>query len=267
MAKYSIDISYGWAQLGVEPGASVEAVGEVLANAVASRFVTKQRVAHLRPLVDFFLARAQLGSFDDSFAEIKKSYHRQAMALHPDRHKGNQAAEERLKEINAAYELVEEISRQAKAYYKQNENIRRDLEERARQATERERPEPIREKPAVQARAVMPRKYMAASIPRSIRTARLGYLPVQTIIGRHFTQKENDINLIFDVVMLPEEQFIRAKAYLAMPEALGAHLQYGKFSPAYTPRDTKEIIVPPGEANPEKFARDYFVKEFGLSKV
>lgn len=38
--------------------------------------------------------------------EIKKSYRKLAMQYHPDKNKGDKKAEEKFKEINAAYEVL-----------------------------------------------------------------------------------------------------------------------------------------------------------------
>jgi molecular chaperone DnaJ len=43
---------------------------------------------------------------DSSAAEIKKAYRRLAMKYHPDRNNGNSESEERLKEINEAYQVL-----------------------------------------------------------------------------------------------------------------------------------------------------------------
>ena len=38
--------------------------------------------------------------------EIKKSYRKLALKFHPDRNQGNQETEEKIREINAAYEIL-----------------------------------------------------------------------------------------------------------------------------------------------------------------
>ena len=48
-----------------------------------------------------------------------------------------------------------------------------------------------------------PRTYMAASVPRFIRTARLSHLPLNTIIGYWFTKAADNSHYVFDVIMLP----------------------------------------------------------------
>jgi len=109
-----------------------------------------------------------------------------------------------------------------------------------------------------------PTKYMAASIPRYIRTARLSHLPRSTIIGCWFTKAAGNVNYVFDVIMLPEAQFLRAKSHLAVPESALPSLQCGKFAPPYSPTDIKEITIPLDESDPEGYAKSHFIKEFGL---
>lgn len=46
-------------------------------------------------------------------AEIKKAYRRKAMDMHPDKHKGDKAAEENFKEINKAYETLGDNQKRA----------------------------------------------------------------------------------------------------------------------------------------------------------
>ena len=202
------------------------------------------------------------------------------MELHPDRNPDAQA-EETLKTLNAAYALIEDVHRRARDYYRQDEKTRQQSEREARAAAAREQrvQEPKSAPSSAGARAKMraetsapsPQnkggkagKYMAASVPRSIRTARLGYLPVHTIIGTKSVVLHDGTHYIMDVIMLPQDQFLRAKSYLATPEIALPALQYGKFAPAYTPRDIAEFIVPKNTENPEAIARAYFIEKFGL---
>jgi molecular chaperone DnaJ len=48
-----------------------------------------------------------------SAAEIKKAYHKLAMKYHPDRNKGDEKAEKKFKEINAAYEILSDPDKKA----------------------------------------------------------------------------------------------------------------------------------------------------------
>jgi curved DNA-binding protein CbpA len=281
MDKDSIDLRYAYAQLGIPDGSSLEEIQEVLTNATDYRFHTRERVESVRLLAEFFIAREKLGGVTLSFEELKKKYRQQAMALHPDRNLGNKVSEDQLKEINTAYARVEVVHKQARDYYRQSESFRRDVERHAREKTSRERPNekkesvdekgmPRKEKARPSYKSARPtknppKKYMAAYVPRSIRTARLGYLPLHTIIGSKALKKENDISFVFDYFMLPEDQFLRAKSYLSSPEVVLPALQYGKFAPPYTLKDIKEVFVPEDEPDPEEYAKNYFRTEFALS--
>jgi hypothetical protein len=284
MVEYSIDVRYAYAQLGLDDGSSLDAIQAVLACAIAYRYFTKARIDLVQEYTGFFIARSKLGSINTPFSDIKKAYHKKAMALHPDRNRGDKETEDQLKDINGSYALVEAMNRTAKAYYKQSEDIRRELERKAREATENEKPEPkpqrrnasnsarhahfksashtasARARPTSSSKL----KYMAAAIPRSIRAARLGHLSLHAIIGCKFTPKKNDLNLVFDIVMLPEKLFRRARSYLAVPDMAGVHLTYGNFSPPYIIKDFKEVVVPDQESDPERYAREHFIAAFGL---
>ncbi len=270
------DITYAYLQLGIKAGATLAEIQAVLARAEAYRFSTKARVDHVRRFVEFFAAREKLGGINIPFADIRKAYRRKAMELHPDRNAGDKQSEDVLKDINNNYGLVEKIHQQAKIFYKKSAEEQTEMAQQARETTALERggqpkPEP-RVEPAKRGRAyrstftspVGGKKYMAASVPRSIRTARLSYLPPHVIIGHGSVKRENDITYIYDYFMLPEDQFLRAKGYLSAPEIINPILQYGKFNPPYILKNTKEVFVPEGVRDAEAYARDYFRKEFGI---
>ena len=293
MTGYSIDVTYAYAQLGLEAGTAQERIDSVLANAIAYRFSTRPRVKQIERLVHFFAARGKFGALRDSFGDIRKAYHRQAMVHHPDRNPGDTHAEERLKILNAAFALIDEIHREAAAYFRQSESARRESEEEARRATAQETPardrpytksyddiygeenaEPPpqnKQRPHAAAQAANDagfgartgRRYMAASIPRFMRTARLSHLRLDCVIGCWFVKRERDLNLVYDVIMLPEREFIRARAHLGTPNVLAPMLQLGSYTPSYVPLDVKFVNVPPDEPDPETFARNYFREEFG----
>lgn len=287
MSIHSIDVTYAYAQLGLAPGALPEEIEEVLAHARAYQYATRARIKEVERFVEFFTARDQLGDITTPFAFIRRAYHKKAMMLHPDRNSGNKAAEEQLKLINAAFAIIDIIHREARDYYRQNENVRQEIEDEARLTTERETPPDARakrkarkehhEKPhkahgpekheEKDVHAESPTrpeiKYVAASIPRFIRTARLAHVPVNCIIASWHVEQENDLNYIFDIIMLPEREFLRARMYLSTPNISPA-LQRGAFVPSYIPKDIKSVTVPAGEHHPERYARDYFLKEFGV---
>jgi DnaJ domain len=274
MPAYSIDVVFACLQLGLDPGVSQEDIDKVLADVIAYRFSTRERIDRVQRLVEFFAARGSLGAPEDSFDEIRKAYHRQAMQLHPDRNRGNPRAEERLKSINAAFAAVDNVYREARDYFLLSEQARRDIEKEAREAAIRERPnDPPAEEAKPEAETEIQdsptrpiTRYMAASIPRFIRIARLGYLRLDSIIGSWFIAKENDLNYVFDVIMLPERQFLRARLYLGVPDSASPSLSRGGFLPAYIPKDVKTIIVPPDEPYPEVYAKNHFIEAFGLDK-
>ena len=112
-----------------------------------------------------------------------------------------------------------------------------------------------------------PKKYFAASVPRSVRTTRLSYLPPSAVIGCWFIKTENQLNFIYDVIMLADVQFARAKSYLATPETAIPSLHHGKFSPPYTLTDLKEVVVPTDEPDPHAFAKAHFMLQFDLVKA
>jgi hypothetical protein len=262
LKAYSIDLLYAWTQLGLEEGASLEEIEAALEN--TARLSTNGTTQHY---VDFFHAREKLGGLTADFSIIRKTYHRTAFALHPDRNKGNAAAEEQLKEINAAYGLIDDIYRKAKAW---NKREKQNARKSAAGETTTPHAAPPHGASATNANSYgqttrqAERKYVAVAIPRSIRVARLGYLPLQTIIGSFAIVKENDLNLVFDVIMLPIAQYRHAKAHLAAPTTPGISLQYGKFDPPYIPHNVKEFTAPPDALDSESAARDYFKKLFGL---
>lgn len=293
MTTRSPDITYAYAQLGLDFGAPMVDIEAVLAHARAYQYSTRHRIKEVERFVEFFSARDKLGDIHTPFTFIRRAYHKKAMMLHPDRNSSNKAAEEQLKLINAAFAIADAMHREAKEYYRQSDAARTEIEIEARETTERETPPDVRsarKKRAEQAKRKhqtethhkkhheepqeepaqnwdMPlrpaMKYVAASIPRFIRTARLSHVPVNCVIASWHIPQENDINFIYDIVMLPEREFLRARMHMATPDSVNPAYQRGRFSPTYIPRDVKTVTVPDGEANPAQYARDYFLKEFG----
>jgi hypothetical protein len=274
MVKDLADTCYAYAQLGLDHGAPMSEILEVQANAKAYRFVTRARLESIAQMIAFFNARAVLGGLDTPFAAIKKAYHQKAMSLHPDRNKGDYATQERLKEITIAYALVDKIHRIAIDYYKQNEELRRETENEARQQTLREKPQVAEIKscsdvPHVEQAASphpLSRRYMAASVPRFLRQSRLGYLPLDCIIGSHITRGDKGNNLYFDVIMLPPREFQRMRHNVGLQYIITPHLQMGStFNPCFILTDTREVTIPADEPDPLHYARKYFLEKFGLA--
>ena len=112
----------------------------------------------------------------------------------------------------------------------------------------------------------MPRKYMAASVPRFLRQTRLGYLPLKCVIGSRLLKGDGGINLMFDVIMLPVKEFQRMRSYVGMQQVAAPVPQPGgaSFNPVFIPADTKQVDVPEHEPDPEEYARHHFRVLFGL---
>ena len=53
-------------------------------------------------------------SKDTSADDIKKAYRKAAMKYHPDRNPGDKTAEEKMKEVNAAYEILSDPEKKAR---------------------------------------------------------------------------------------------------------------------------------------------------------
>jgi len=275
MQEYPIDVSYAWAQLGLVPGASLEDIQEIYVSASAYQFSTPARIKRVRHFVQFFVERSKFGPAEMAFAEIRKAYHKQAMHLHPDRNKGDTANEEQLKAINAAFAIVETVNRAAKDYFKKSEELRREIEREAVQAASREsRRQQPKQKPREETPPPPPPqdfqtqasvKFVAASIPRYIRNSRLFYLHRGAIIGSRLHKHGDSVGMLYDIVMLTEREFQRARLYLGMEGFGSPQLSMSKLTPAYISKDAKAFSVPLTDPHPERTAAAYFLKEFGLT--
>ena len=110
-----------------------------------------------------------------------------------------------------------------------------------------------------------PQKFTAASIPRFIRTSRLWYLRFDTIIGSRMIKHEGQQEgVVYDIIMLPSNEFTRARAYLGVQNMGNIALELFKVTPAYVPQDAQEITVPDTEPDPRDYALKYFLKAFDL---
>lgn len=300
MSDYPIDVHYACLQLGLDDSRQAADTAVILRRAEAYQFIGKERLKAVRRFTGYFTARQQLGALDESFSKLRKNYYKQAMTLHPDRSAGGKADEDRLKRINAAYELVEAVYREAQQYFRQSEAERAAIENAARDAYEREagrapngraggaedvteaKDEPPKTTSAAaaskRAQSYTARpfpiapgevRFCAASVPRYIRNARLPYLGRDAVIGSRMFQTKTGQSLVYDIIMLSEQEFMRAKLYLSLTAGQNSSLELtmSKMTPAYMPMDTKQILVPAGQANPWNFARDHFVQAFGLDKT
>ena len=112
-----------------------------------------------------------------------------------------------------------------------------------------------------------PKRYMAASVPRSLRQQRLGHLPASTIIGSKHVRGKDGGNMIHDIIMLPEPQFVRMKGNVGMQQVANPGLRAGSdFQPGFVMQDTKTVTAPVDAVDQEAFARAHFIKEFGLEE-
>ncbi len=99
-------------------------------------------------------------------------------------------------------------------------------------------------------------KFLAASVPRSVRSARLGHLRTDAIIGMWHIPNPSGGFQVFDVVMQAEADFMHTKNHLATP-AMNAALQQGNASAPYILKDIKEIDAPDAAAAIAHFKREF----------
>lgn len=303
MSEFQLDVHYACLRLGLPDGChEVAQAVAVLQRAEAYRFVSKERLKAVRHIAGYFSARQKLGQPEESFSKLRKSYYKKAMALHPDRGATGKTDEDELKSINAAYELVEAVYREAQHYFRQDEATRAQIEQaaqydrqceeagvplaRAGDTTETSAdghaaaPPPPDAAPSstpkgarAGSRAAAPQasgavRFCAASVPRYIRNARLPYLGRDAVIGCRLFQTKSGQSLVYDIIMLPEPEFMRAKLLLSLTAGQNSSLELSlsKMTPAYMPMDTKMLVVAARQVNPWHFARAHFLQAFGLDK-
>ena len=110
-----------------------------------------------------------------------------------------------------------------------------------------------------------PKQYMAGSVPRFLRQTKLGYLPMNSLVGSRSIKGDGGVNLVLDIIMLPVPEFQRMKTNVGLQHVLAPGLKAdASFNPTYIIADAKHVTVPPDEPAPENFARHYFMIEFGL---
>jgi hypothetical protein len=111
------------------------------------------------------------------------------------------------------------------------------------------------------------KKYMATPVPRFLRQSRLGYLPTHCIIDSYLMKGNEGANLYLDLVMLPVQQFSRMRSNVGLQHVIAPALNAGpSFNPGFVINNVKEVAVPDSEPDPEAYAKNYFLKEFGLSE-
>jgi len=115
---------------------------------------------------------------------------------------------------------------------------------------------------------MLPKKFMAGTVPRFLRQARLAYLPSRCVIGSRLTVGANGANLYFDIVMLPEPEFVRMRSNVGLQHVVAPALKAGPtFNPGFVIVDARYVVVPDEEPDPETYARNYFITLFGLDVV
>ncbi len=109
------------------------------------------------------------------------------------------------------------------------------------------------------------KRYMAGSIPRFLRQTKLGYLPLNCLLGSRIQRGNEGVNLIYDFVMLTIPEFQRVKSNIGLQHVLAPALKIDTtFSPGFVITDAKTCIVQLKETDPEGYARSYFLMQFGL---
>ncbi len=78
MTNHSPDVTYAYAQLGLDFGAPMEDIEAVLTHARAYQYFTTQRIKEVERFVGFFIARDQLGDIYTPFAFIRRAYHKKS---------------------------------------------------------------------------------------------------------------------------------------------------------------------------------------------
>ena len=111
---------------------------------------------------------------------------------------------------------------------------------------------------------VATRRYLAGSVPRSLRASRLSYLPLDAVIGSWSIENPRDLNQTFDVIMLPELDFRRAQYRLAEGQLSTPALQRGTLQVAYSIKDIRVVAVPADISDPYRHALGQLAQLFDL---
>jgi hypothetical protein len=109
-----------------------------------------------------------------------------------------------------------------------------------------------------------PQKYMAAFVPRFIRSTRLSYIPINNVIGSKMLKNERNMPMVFDLIMLPEMPFMRMKLRLSTEDMASTSLSKGNMPSAFSLKNIFEIVIPSTEKNADAFAKAHFLKEADL---
>ena len=111
------------------------------------------------------------------------------------------------------------------------------------------------------------RTYVASVVPRFIRTSRLGYVPMSHVIGSRLVGDGKNATIIYDILMLPEPEFARARMHAGMQHVIAPTPHRGETMPVgVIPSDVKRVTVPDDEADPFAYAKAYFLKAYGIDE-
>jgi hypothetical protein len=106
---------------------------------------------------------------------------------------------------------------------------------------------------------------MAAPVPRFLRQTRLNYLPSHCVIGSYLVESKGGANLYFDIIMLPAQQFQHMKSNVGLQQIMAPNPSpLPGLNPSFVVNDVRQVVVPADEPNPEAYAKNYFLVEFGL---
>jgi len=242
---YAQSILYACKKLGIHPtdlGMDIKIMRDALRQDPGRRSLKK--IDHL---CDFLAAWQSFGAWEDSFTALKKSYRKLALHYHPDRNPGK-ANEEKLKQLNVAFDLIEEI------YAEATEDF---IENGAPVFTAKEG--------ALAEKMQRARRFVAAAIPRDIRQQRLPFLNRDAIIGVQASTTSSSLKDYVDIIMLPEEHYARAKSYLATPGMIFS-MRFGSADTPFVPRNVWMVRVPDDIEDVQAYARNYFLEKFGLKE-
>lgn len=108
--------------------------------------------------------------------------------------------------------------------------------------------------------------YIAFAIPRFIRSSRLPYIPMSHVIGSRLVGDGKNATIIYDVVMLPEPEFARARMNAGMQHIITPAPHRGEVMPVgVIPTDIKKVVVPSDEEDAFAYAKDYFIKAYHIN--
>ncbi len=109
--------------------------------------------------------------------------------------------------------------------------------------------------------------FMAASVPRYLRTARLPYLPLDAVLGSWTVEGGGDIGVTFDVIMLPEADFQRAKTRLGVSQLESPALRRASLTGGFVPQDVRIVEIAASMPHPARRAALRLISKFRLTWV